>query len=77
MIRDPNVVYAGSRSWVTAGVYKTLDGGQHWTLVTRHGQQDKPNMDYGWIDFWGPAVECLSLSPARRTGSPSAPAAKS
>ena len=63
--RDPNVVYAGSRSWVTAGVYKTLDGGQHWTLVTRHGQQDKPKMDYGWIDFWGPAVECLSLSPAR------------
>jgi photosystem II stability/assembly factor-like uncharacterized protein len=63
--RDPNVVYAGSRSWVTAGVYKTVDGGQHWTRVTRYGKQDAPNMDYGWLDFWGPAIECLSLSPAR------------
>lgn len=33
--RDPNLVYAGSRSWVTAGVYKTVDGGQHWTRITR------------------------------------------
>jgi photosystem II stability/assembly factor-like uncharacterized protein len=21
-------------------------------------------MDYGWIDFWGPSVECLAISPA-------------
>ena len=63
--RDPNVVYAGSRSSVTAGVYKTLDGGLHWTQMTRHGKQDTPNMDYGWINSWGPAVECLSLSPVR------------
>ena len=63
--RDPNVVYAGSQSWVTAGVYKSVDGGQHWTRTTRHGQQDEPNMAYGWINFWGPAVECLSVSPVR------------
>jgi len=63
--RDPNVVYAGSQSWVTAGVYKSVDGGQHWTRTTRHGQQNEPNMDYGWISFWGPAVECLSVSTVR------------
>jgi len=63
--RDPNVVYAGSQSWVTAGVYKSIDGGQHWTRTTRHGQHDEPNMAYGWIDFWGPSVECLSISPVR------------
>ena len=62
---DPNVVYAGSQSWVTAGVYKSMDGGQHCTCTTRHGQQDEPNMVYGWLNFWGPAVECLAASPVR------------
>jgi len=63
--RDPNVVYAGDQSWVSAGVYKTVDGGQHWTRTTRHAPKGKANMDYGWIDFWGPSVECLSASPVR------------
>lgn len=60
--RDPNVVYAGNRSWVAAGLYKTTDGGAHWTLVTVRGKQG--NMDLGWLTMWGPAVESLSLSPA-------------
>ena len=63
--RNADVVYAGSRSWVTAGVYKTEDGGGHWRRATLHGRETATNMDYGWIDSWGPAVECLALSPAR------------
>jgi len=55
--RDANVVYVGNRDWVSAGVYKTTDGGRHWS---RRGKAD---MDYGWITMWGPAVECLALSP--------------
>ncbi len=63
--RNSEVVYAGSHCWVTAGVYKTEDGGRHWTRVTRHDRRAAGNMDYGWIDFWGPSVECLAISPVR------------
>lgn len=63
--RDPNVVYAGNQSWVTAGVYKTVNGGQHWVRTTRHAPRGEANMDYGWLDSWGPAIECLSVSPVR------------
>jgi photosystem II stability/assembly factor-like uncharacterized protein len=60
--RDPNVVYAGNRSWVAAGLYKTTDGGGRWTLITVGGKQG--NTGLGWITMWGFNVECLSLSPA-------------
>ena len=61
--RDDTVVYAGDRAWVTAGIYKTADAGEHWSRVTDHFSAKK-NMDYGWITQWGPSVECLALSPA-------------
>lgn len=61
--RDANTVYVGHRDWVTAGVYKTTDGGAHWQNIVRKNGADA-NMDYGWITMWGPAVECLALSPA-------------
>jgi len=57
--RDANVVYVGNNDWVSAGVYKTTDGGQHWT---RRGKE--AISDYGWIKNWGPSVKCLALSPA-------------
>lgn len=62
--RDDNVVYVGDRAWVSAGVYKTTDGGLNWSRVTDHFSANK-NMDYGWIRQWGPAAECLALSAAR------------
>ena len=62
---DPDVVYAGNQSWVSAGVYKTVDAGKHWKRVTRHASNGEGNMDYGWIDSWGPSVECLSVSSLR------------
>ncbi|MEI7729806.1 MAG: hypothetical protein WCO56_09550 [Verrucomicrobiota bacterium] len=61
--RDANVVYVGHRDWVTAGIYKTTDGGGHWSRCARRTREET-NMDYGWITQWGPAVECLALSPA-------------
>ncbi len=62
--RAPDTVYVGDRAWVSAGVYKTTDGGQKWTTTTiRTGTTS--NMDYGWITPWGPAVECMAIAPGR------------
>jgi photosystem II stability/assembly factor-like uncharacterized protein len=65
--RNADVVYLGDRAWVTAGVYKTEDGGKHWKRVTvaRDDGKNRKNMDYGWLTQWGPSVECLALSPAK------------
>ncbi len=60
--RDANTVYVGDTAWVSAGMYKTTDGGQSWQRTSQHVAG---NMDYGWIRQWGPSVECLALSPAR------------
>jgi len=60
--RDANRVYVGGTAWVTAGVYRTTDGGEHWEWCSRH-HGDRKNMDYGWITNWGPAVKCLTISP--------------
>ncbi len=62
--RNPDVAYVGGTAWVSPGVYKTEDGGLHWSWSSRHAG-DGPNMERGWIGFWGPSVTCLALSPAR------------
>ncbi len=59
--RDVNTVFVGNRDWVSAGIYKTTDGGQHWQLVSRH-RGANANMDYGWQTMWGPSTECLAIS---------------
>ncbi len=60
--RDENVIYVGSTAWVSPGVYKSTDGGRTWRWVSVHHGEDK-NMELGWIDFWGPTVQCLTISP--------------
>jgi len=62
--RDENTVYVGDWAWVSAGVWKSVDGGQTWSRATDHYSERK-NMDYGWIRQWGPSVECLAISPAK------------
>jgi photosystem II stability/assembly factor-like uncharacterized protein len=57
---NPNVVYVGGWSWVNAGIYKTTDGGRDWAQVMRGSGG---NTEEGWLTFWGPDVECLSMSP--------------
>jgi len=70
IVVDPtnaDVVYVGGRSWWDPGVFKTTNGGASWEWVTPYDYDRKKwltILDYGWITFWGPAVECLALSPA-------------
>ncbi len=58
---NPDVVYIGGDAWVTATICKTTDGGKTWAEVVRVGENS--NIDRGWINFWGPAVKCLTMSP--------------
>ncbi len=58
---NPDVVYVGGRSWVNASVYKTTNGARNWIPVVRRGTGG--NTEDGWITFWGPDVQCLSMSP--------------
>jgi photosystem II stability/assembly factor-like uncharacterized protein len=60
---DPNTVYVGDTAWVSAGVYKTTDGGLHWERCAYRTQDESSFIDYGWIAMWGPSVECMSISP--------------
>lgn len=60
--QNADVVYVGGRSWWNPGIYKTVDGGRSWQWVTVHDGKRWVNMDYGWITFWGCAVECLAIS---------------
>jgi photosystem II stability/assembly factor-like uncharacterized protein len=58
---NPDVVYVGGCSWVNGDIYKTTDGGRTWTPTVRRGAGG--NTEDGWITFWGPDVQCLSMSP--------------
>jgi photosystem II stability/assembly factor-like uncharacterized protein len=58
---NPDVAYIGSTAWINEAIYKTTDGGSTWTNVLRRGSSG--NTEDGWITFWGPDVECLSMSP--------------
>lgn len=58
---NPDVAYIGSTAWVNEAIYKTTDGGSTWTNVLRRGSSG--NTEDGWITFWGPDVQCLSMSP--------------
>ncbi len=53
--RDPDTVYVGVNGWTAPGVYKTVDGGASWKCVYPNGRR------LGWLRFWGPAVESLSV----------------
>jgi photosystem II stability/assembly factor-like uncharacterized protein len=59
---NPDIAYVGDASWVSAGVYRTVDGGRSWRRMT---DPEGPNMQYGWITSWGPSVEGLALDPHR------------
>jgi len=58
---NPDVVYVGGCSWGNADIYKTTNGGRTWTGTMRRGTGG--NTEDGWITFWGPDVQCLSMSP--------------
>lgn len=56
---NPDIAYVGDTAWVSAFVYRTTDGGEHWQNVTLRASvkaATPSNMDYGWITTWGPTV---------------------
>ena len=55
--RNPDVVWTGGATWWCTGIYGTTDGGLNWKRAF-------PVERFGWINFWGPSVKCMSLSPA-------------
>lgn len=60
---NPGIAYAGDTAWVSAFIYRTTDGGQHWerVLFSKETKQHAANMAYGWITAWGPNVMGLAL----------------
>lgn len=59
--QKPDVVYAGGATWWDATVYKTEDGGANWRKIFAFGANG--NARHAWINFWGPSVTCLTMSP--------------
>jgi photosystem II stability/assembly factor-like uncharacterized protein len=55
---NPNVLYLGDISWTTAGVYKSMDGGNHWNKTV-----NPTSLHPGNFIGVGPSVECLLLIP--------------
>ncbi len=56
-------LYVGNRPWTPdPGVYKSTDGGENWTWMTRN-EQPGQNVDMGWITDHGLFVRCLALDP--------------
>jgi photosystem II stability/assembly factor-like uncharacterized protein len=60
--KNPNVVYAGDTSWVSDGVYRSINGGNSWKKTT---DSSSPKMKYGWITMWGPSVMALAMDPRK------------
>jgi photosystem II stability/assembly factor-like uncharacterized protein len=60
---DPDTVYVSDNAWVSAGIYKTTDGGGHWSPSAYRTETEGSYRDYGWITMWGASGECLSISP--------------
>jgi len=61
--QHPGTLYVGNNPWTPdPGIYKTTDGGEHWTWVSR---PDSPgqNTDLGWITEHGLFVMCLAMDP--------------
>lgn len=63
--RDADKVWAGGYAWVNATVYLSRDGGRNWQAVLRNTRDENSNYQPGWINFWGPSVTCLTLSPVK------------
>jgi photosystem II stability/assembly factor-like uncharacterized protein len=62
----PDILYLGNTPWTPdPGIYKTIDGGENWNLVTRPPEPEElyPNVNMGWVTEHGISVKCLAISP--------------
>jgi photosystem II stability/assembly factor-like uncharacterized protein len=65
---DPDILYTGNTPWTPdPGVYKTTNGGESWSRVSRppDGYEANPNVDMGWISEHGVSVKCLAIAPGQ------------
>lgn len=62
---NPQTLYVGNTPWTPdPGVYKTIDGGNHWTWVSHDDPIDpQKNVNVGWIDEHGVSVKALAIDP--------------
>ncbi len=64
---NPGTLYAGHTPWTPdPGVYKTVDGGDNWTWVSRQEDSQSAgskNVTMGWITEHGLFVKCLAIDP--------------
>ncbi len=61
--QNPQVLYVGHTPWwPEPGVYKSVDGGDHWSWVTR-SEPPNVNMDLGWIVEHGPFERSMAIDP--------------
>ena len=59
----PETIYVGNIPWTPdPGVYKSTDGGAHWTWVSRPESPNK-NMDVGWIVEHEVSVMSMAIDP--------------
>lgn len=59
---NPDILYTGNMAWTPdPGVFKTVDGGEHWTLTTRPDPPN-PNVDMGWNNN-GVSASVIAIDP--------------
>ena len=60
---NPQILYVGNIPWTpNPGIFKTIDGGDNWTWVTREEDPDQ-NVNIGWITRHSISGVCLAIDP--------------
>ena len=60
--QDSQTLYVANYGWtLETGIFKTTDGGDNWTWVTRDAGANM-NIELGWYP-WGPTANCLAINP--------------
>lgn len=60
--QDSQTLYIANYGWThETGIFKTTDGGNNWTWVTRDAGANI-NVELGWYP-WGPTANCLAINP--------------
>lgn len=61
---DPDVLYVGDVSWISIGIYKSINGGESWSLVL--DRFDPNSVEHGWINHNSPFPKNLAIDPFDR-----------
>lgn len=61
---DPDILYVGDMSWTSMGIYKSVNGGESWSLIL--DRDDPHTVEHGWITFNSPQPKNLEIDPFDR-----------